>query len=132
MVLKEDHLKPGDCISCDHYISPVPGRVISKSGHSSTSHGYVGGTLYVDHASGWIFHQAQRTIAASDTIRGKLILEREAADIGVKIKSYHSDNGVFASEEFICHCDSLGQDLSYSGVGAHFQIGVAEQGIGTV
>jgi hypothetical protein len=88
--------------------------------------------MYVDHASGWIFHRAQRTIAASDTIRGKLILERKAADVGVKIKSYHSDNGVFASEEFICHCDSLGQDLSYSGVGAHFQIGVAEQGIGTV
>eukprot|EP00956_Cyclotella_meneghiniana_P031961 scaffold85834_cov44-Cyclotella_meneghiniana.AAC.2 len=28
MTLKEGHLSPGDCISCDHYISPVPGRVI--------------------------------------------------------------------------------------------------------
>jgi hypothetical protein len=68
MALKENHLEPGDCVSCDHYISPVPGRVISKSGHSSTSHGYVGGMLYVDHASSWIFHRVQRTIAASDTI----------------------------------------------------------------
>jgi hypothetical protein len=132
MSLKEDHIQPGDCISCDHYISPVPGRVVAPSGHSSTTNGYVGGTLYVDHASGWIFHRAQRTINASDTIRGKLVLEREAAEVGVKIKAYHSDNGVFSSKEFKSHCTSLGQDLTFSGVGAKFQNGVAERGIGTV
>eukprot|EP00956_Cyclotella_meneghiniana_P008045 scaffold10719_cov37-Cyclotella_meneghiniana.AAC.1 len=29
MILKQDHLKPGDCVSCDHYISPIPGRAIA-------------------------------------------------------------------------------------------------------
>lgn len=29
MILKENHLQPGDCVSCDHYISPVLGRVVS-------------------------------------------------------------------------------------------------------
>ena len=132
MKLKENDLQPGDRISCDHYVSPVPGRVVSTSGHSSTTHGYVAGTIYVDHASGWIFHRAQKSISASDTIRGKLLLEREAVEVGTKIKAYHSDNGVFNSEEFRKHCDQLDQTQTFSGVGAKFQNGVAERSILTV
>eukprot|EP00956_Cyclotella_meneghiniana_P036515 scaffold126698_cov40-Cyclotella_meneghiniana.AAC.1 len=81
MTLKEGHLAPGDCISCDHYISPVPGRVISVSGRSSSAHGYTAGTIYVDHSSGWIYHRPQKSTSADETIRGKLLLEREAADV---------------------------------------------------
>jgi transposase InsO family protein len=132
MTLKEDDLQPGDCISCDHYISPVVGRVTADSGYSSSRHGYTCGTIYVDHASGFIFVQHQKSTSAEDTIRGKLLVEREARDVGVKIKKYHSDNGVFASKEFKDHCTSLEQDLTFSGVGAKFQNGVAERGIGTV
>eukprot|EP00956_Cyclotella_meneghiniana_P017490 scaffold28544_cov39-Cyclotella_meneghiniana.AAC.1 len=61
-----------------------------------------------------------------------MLLEREACDIGVSIKKYHSDNGVFRSKEFRSHCDELNQKLSFSGVGAKFQNGVAERGIQTV
>ena len=131
-VLKENDLHPGDRISCDHYISPVPGRVIAASGHSSTRNGYVGGTIYVDHASGYIFHRPQKTLTAADTIRGKLLLEQEAADVGVRVKRYHSDNGVFSSREFKDHCAALNQKLRFSGVGAKFQNGIAERSIQTV
>eukprot|EP00804_Cyclotella_cryptica_P027788 CCRYP_009212-RA/>CCRYP_009212-RA protein AED:0.44 eAED:0.14 QI:0/-1/0/1/-1/1/1/0/824 len=129
MVLKQNHLHPGDCLSCDHYISPIPGRVVAPSGYSSTRHGYVGGTIYVDHASGWIFHSPQKSLNAADTIRGKLLLEREAAELDIQIKALHSDNGVFNSAEFRQHCDSYRQRLSFSGVGAHHQNGVAERSI---
>ena len=132
MVLKEEKLKPGDRIHCDHYLSPVRGRVTAASGHSSTTNGYVGGTIYVDSASGYVFHRPQKSISASDTIRGKLIFEQEAADAGVKIKSYHSDNGVFNSKEFKDHCTKLDQKLTFSGVGAKFQNGVAENAIGFI
>ena len=131
-VLKENDLHPGDCISCDHYVSPVPGRVIAASGHSSTRNGYAGGTIYVDHASGFVFHRPQRNLTAEETIRGKLLLEQEAADVNVKIKRYHSDNGVFSSKEFTKHCSDLKQKLTFSGVGAKFQNGVAERSIQTV
>ena len=131
-VLKENDLRPGDRISCDHYISPVPGRAIAASGHSSTRNGYVGGTIYVDHASGYIFHRPQKSLTAADTIRGKLLLEQEAADVGVKVKRYHSDNGVFSSREFKDHCTALNQKLRFSGVGAKFQNGIAERSIQTV
>lgn len=132
MSLKEGHIQPGLCVSCDHYLSPTPGRSISSSGYSSTRHGYNGGTIFVDHCSGKVFHHPQRTITASDTIRGKLLFEREAADVGVSIKSYHSDNGVFNSEEFKSHCSEQNQKLTFSGVGAHHQNGVAERSIQTI
>eukprot|EP00804_Cyclotella_cryptica_P018090 CCRYP_017614-RA/>CCRYP_017614-RA protein AED:0.43 eAED:0.20 QI:0/0/0/1/0/0/2/0/735 len=132
MVLKQDHLHLGDCLSCDHYISPIPGRVVALSGYSSTRHGYVGGTIYVDHASGWIFHSPQQSLNAADTIRGKLLLECEAAKVGIQIKALHTDNGFFNLEEFRQHCDSYRQCLSFSGVGAHHQNGVAECSIQTI
>eukprot|EP00956_Cyclotella_meneghiniana_P016313 scaffold25755_cov49-Cyclotella_meneghiniana.AAC.1 len=132
MILKQDHLKPGDCVSCDHYISPIPGRAIAVSGHSSSAHGYNCGTIYVDHATGFVFVRHQVSTSAQETIRSKMLLEREARDVGVSIKKYHTDNGVFSSKEFRSHCDELNQKLSFSGVGAKFQNGVAERGIQTV
>jgi hypothetical protein len=132
MVLKEGHVEPGDCVSCDHFSSPVKGRVMATSGHSSSAHGYTCGTIFVDHCSGYIFVHPQKTNSAEETIRSKLLVEREAADVGKKIKSYHSDNGVFNSDEFKSHCDELDQVLTFSGVGAKFQNGVAEQAIGRV
>lgn len=47
MVLKENHANPGECVSCDHFISPVPRRVTSPSGHNSSRHGYTCGTIYL-------------------------------------------------------------------------------------
>ena len=132
MVLKQGDLAPGDKVSCDHFISPVKGRVVAPNGYSSSSHGVNCGTLYVDHASGWMFVSNQKSTNAEQTIRGKLLLEREADDVGIKIKRYHADNGVFSSADFKKHCSELGQKLSFSGVGAKFQNGVAERGIQTV
>eukprot|EP00804_Cyclotella_cryptica_P008564 CCRYP_007550-RA/>CCRYP_007550-RA protein AED:0.53 eAED:0.48 QI:0/0/0/1/0/0/2/0/156 len=54
--LKVGHTAPHDCFSCDHYISPTTGCVVSHSGHSSTRHGCIGGTIWVDQKSKWIVH----------------------------------------------------------------------------
>ena len=59
-------------------------------------------------------------------------MEREAADVGISIKGYHSDNGVFNCKDFKEHCRALGQKLRFSGVGAHHQNGVAERAIQTI
>jgi hypothetical protein len=89
MVLKEGHVEPGDCVSCDHSMSPVVGRKIAPSGHSSSSNAYTCGTIFADHSSRFIFVNNQKTTSAEETIRGKLLLEREAAFVGRKIKTYH-------------------------------------------
>jgi hypothetical protein len=132
MVLKEGDLQPGDCISCDHFMSPVTGRAIAESGYSSTRHGYTCGTIYVDHATGFMHARCQKSISAEDTIHGKLLFEQEAADSGVSIKKYHSDNGVFSSKQFKAHCKLMNQKLTFSGMGAKFQNGIAENAIKTV
>jgi transposase InsO family protein len=132
MKLKTNHLSPGDCISVDHYVSPVRGRRRSGFGRNSSTTGYVGGSLYVDHASGKLFHFPQTELTASATVRAKQCLEAAAADVNGRVKAYHSDNGVFASQEFKDHCSSQQQRITFSGVGAHHQNGVAERGIGTV
>ena len=132
MALKTSHLSPGMCISVDHYVSPVRGRHLKGFGTTTCDQGYTGGSIFVDHASGMIFHYPQVDLSATTTIRAKQHLEALAKDVDVSIKAYHSDNGVFASKEFRNHCSSQRQKLSFSGVGAHHQNGVAERSIQTV
>ncbi|KAL7478510.1 hypothetical protein ACHAW6_004268 [Cyclotella cf. meneghiniana] len=116
MVLKQDHLHPGVVLPAITISPPFPDVLLPLPATVPLVM-YVGGTIYVDHASGWIFHSPQCSLNASDTIQGKLLLEREAAAVGVKIKALYSDNGVFNSAD---------------GVGAHHQNGVAERSIQTI
>jgi hypothetical protein len=50
----------------------------------------------------------------------------------IKVKKYHLDNGIFALTAFKNHCESQKQEFSFSGIGAHYQNGVAERNIKTV
>jgi transposase InsO family protein len=124
--LRRNHLNPGQCILCDHFICSDRGRQIDTFGRNTSTKCYVGGALYVDHASVKIFHYPQTDLTAEQTIRGKQIVARAAEDAGFSIKAYHSDNGIFASTEFRDHCASLKQSISFSGAHAHHQNGIAE------
>ena len=128
--LKRSHTHRGDCVSADHYMSGVPGRLPHTYGRER--HGYTCGTLFVDHASCKIFNFCQLSTSAVETISNKHKLETMAKHEGFKIKSYHSDNGTFASAAFKQDCDQQGQKYTFSGVGAHHQNGVAERNIQTV
>jgi hypothetical protein len=128
-LLKKDHLQPGNCISADHYISQIHGRVPTGFGKEQNS--YSCGCLFVDHASGKIFNFAQYSTTANETIDSALHLEALARDEGLTIKHYHSDNGVFLSSKFKRHCDTSHIKYSFSGVGAKHQNGIAEQNIKT-
>ena len=59
-------------------------------------------------------------------------LEAMSRNDGFKIKSYHSDNGIFSSSDFQDHCHRFGITYTYSGVGAKHMNGIAEQNIKTV
>jgi hypothetical protein len=132
MVLKTDDLVPGQCISVDHYVSPTRGRRVDGYGRAAHRDGYVGGAVFVDHASSKVFHQPQTDLSASSTIFGKQRVEDEAKSCGISVKKYHSDNGVFCSHEFREHCKGQNQDLDFSAPGAKHQNGVAERAIGTL
>jgi hypothetical protein len=51
MMTKQEHLKPGDMVSIDQYISAAPGRLLKSKGKELKKDKYCGGTLFVDHES---------------------------------------------------------------------------------
>ena len=91
-----------------------------------------GGAIFVDHATGYLDIRHQVSLNAADTIKSKLMFEREGFNSGVVIQNYHTDNGVFTSTAFMEHLISTKQDIRFSSSGAAHQNGVAEQAIQTV
>ena len=67
------------------------------------------------------------SLTSEETVRAKQAFELWAADKGVTIKQYHCDNGRFADNAFIGHCEENRQHITYCGVNAHFQNGIAER-----
>ena len=49
--------------------------------------------------------------------------------MGVKIQSYHANNGVFKAKQWVENCHKKQQELSFVGVGAHHQNGLAKNKI---
>ena len=132
MAIRRDDLRPGDCISGDHYMSSTPGRLPNTYGKEQESARYTGGTIWVDHASALMFNRNQVTLTAGETIQSKHAFERFARLHGVTIKRYRADNQPFDSQLFKDDIALQEQALDFSGVGAHFQNGVAERAVQTV
>ena len=68
-------------------------------------------------------------MTADGTVLAKQAFERFAASHGIIIRHYHADNGRFADNKWRKECSSKGQRLTFCGVNAHFQNGVAEHQI---
>ena len=132
MELKKDDLIPGQRISVDHYQSAATGRLYSSRGSTQNSHKFHGGAIFVDHASGKVSICHQISLSGPDTIKAKLHFEKDAYDDGVIIQSYHTDNGVFTSQQFMTELMDHKQTIRFSGSGAAHQNGVAERSIRTV
>ena len=62
---------------------------------------YSGGSVLIDHASGYVSIKYQVAINATETVKAKLTFERESQSQGVVIKGYHTYNGIFNSSEFM-------------------------------
>jgi hypothetical protein len=132
MLTKRDHLIPGQAVSVDQYMGSIPGRLPNTKGKEKEKDQYTGGTIFVDHASSFIFVRNQFSLRAGETIVSKRAFETLAKSNGVEIQSYFGDNVPFNSAEFQQDLVSKGQAIVLSGVGAHHQNGVAERAIRTV
>lgn len=114
MSLKTDHLQPCQLVSNDHYISTFHGHCPHFCGQNTSAHEYVGGAIYMDHASCKNFHYTKCDMTAPETTHGKQVCEAEVTDLGHWIKAYHSDDYIFASTEFKGHYQLQHQTLSLS------------------
>lgn len=132
MAIRANDLFPGAGVSCDQYESSVKGRLPNTKGKEASHRRYVGGTIYVDHASGFVMTYHQSSLGAADTLKSKHAFERELRLYGHSVRKYHTDNGIFKSGDLRQDIELNGQMLTFSGVGAHHQNGVAERAIQTI
>ena len=132
MAIRRDAARPGDRVCVDQFLSSKPGRLENTYGKESDDDRYHGGTLFVDCALACIKLKLQISLRTGETLTGKHEFERFASLHGVTIKKYRADNHPFSSAEFKADIELLDQELDFSGVGAHFQNGVAERAIQTV
>ena len=117
--------QPGQVISVDQLESTTPGLIAQLKGiPTKARYRYV--TVFVDHYSGLSFVYMMKTITGEETVQAKRAFEAYANHLGVRIQHYHCDNGRFADKAFIKAVTVSHQSISYCGVNAHFQNGVAE------
>ena len=125
------HLQKSTTASCDHFACSQPGLIPQGKG-ILTLDNYVGGTVYVDHATSVTYLYLQTSLDAIQTLQGKLAFERFMASHGVLVAAYRADNGIFADHVFRGSILDADQDITYCGVGAHHQNGVAERRIQSI
>ena len=119
---------PGEVVAVDQMKSSTPGLVAQMAGFLTFKrYHYV--TVFVDHKTGYGYTHLQKTQSAEETVEAKIAFEAVAAKHGVTVQSYLADNGVFNSKLWRQHCIDNHQGLSFAGVNAHHQNGVAEKRI---
>jgi hypothetical protein len=67
-----------------------------------------------------------------ETLKGKNTFKKGAAQLYFKIRTFKADNAPFSSLGFKNNVKNKGQEITFSGVDAHHQNGVAEHAIKTI
>lgn len=120
--------RPGEHVSVDQLVSTQVGFVAQLKGKLTIKR-YKAATVFVDHYSRLRYVHMMYDSSSEETIKAKRAFERWSLEAGIRIRHYHCDNGRFADNAFIDHCAINGQRISYCGVNAHHQNGIAERAI---
>ncbi len=120
--------KPGEVTSIDMLVSPTPG-FIAQMASFLTKERCCYATVFVDQASrlGYVYFQKKATV--EETLLAKKAWEKYAESHGIHIRGYHDDNGIFKAKWFVNNCNEQNQTLTFAGVNAHHQNGIAERRI---
>ena len=130
IVNKEDITDPGDLVHMDQAESTNPGRPLTHSGRNCKQKIHVV-TIFIDSISKKVYAGFQRSTNAKETVNSKLEFEIDSMYSGVGLKSFRADNGIFKSTEFKLDLTEKDQRITFCGVGARHQNGVAERHIRT-
>ncbi len=123
--------KPGQCVSVDQMESSSVGFIGQMKGRLTTRR-YKYATVFVDHYSRYTYVYLQSSIDSEETAQAKSAFEAHARSMGVQILSYHADNGRFADNAFLHSVREGFQTITFCGVNAHWQNGIAERMIRTL
>jgi hypothetical protein len=120
--------KAGQCVSVDQLISTQVGFIAQLKG-TLTKKRYTAATIFVDHYSWLKYIHLMTKLTSEETMEAKQAFEHFAEQHGVCILHYHCDNGRFADDAFKNSCSAKGQQLTFCGVNAYFQNGIAKKAI---
>ena len=112
----------------DALTSSTPGIIPQISG-VLTSDRFWAATVFVNHATSYMYIHLQRGQNLIKFIEDKEEYERMSATFGIRVKKFHTDNGIFAEEGFKSDVPNNNQTISYCGVGAHFQNRISKAAI---
>jgi hypothetical protein len=117
-------------VSVDQLESSAPGFVAQLKG-ILTKRRYTCATICVDHYSRLGYVHIQQQLTSDETVEAKHDFEAFSRSQGVTIKQYHADNGIFADNAFLKFIREArpSQSITYCGVDANFQNGIAENRI---
>ena len=114
-VLSGDKNHAGELVHMDHFICSCRGRKFTGYGVKSpnSSHAlpnsFCGGLLFVDASSSYVDVQFQTCLDTTQTLQAVKDFEASAADSGIVILEYQSNNGsCFTSKQFKEHIASAG------------------------
>ena len=127
-IRREDELAAGDGVSVNQLVSAQPGLIPQVSG-TLTSARIMGATVFVDHATQFIYAHLMKDLTQDSTIEAKAAFEKLMATHNHKVRRYRADNGRFAEKPFLEAVSDANQQISFCGVGAHHQNAIAERGI---
>ena len=132
-ILSSEKYETGDFVSMDQYVVKTLGQLPSGYGRESNVNMFHGGTIFHDAASKLIHIENQVSLGAGETLTAKLQFEEWLWEaVTVQVKHNHSDNGIFAAEEFRHQCKEDLQTQLFRGVGAQHQNSEAECAIQTI
>lgn len=116
MKLKKNHLRPGDCVLVDQYQTPIPGCLPNTYGKEKKEEQFTGGTICVDHASGYIHHTHQVSLRVGETLKALQYFERFSREHNITIKEFRADNTPFGNSEIVDTLRAHGQRIKFSDV----------------
>ena len=119
-------MKPGDVVSVDQMVSQTPGLMAQMAGFLMTKR-HRCATVFVNQASRLGCVYFQKTASAEETIKAKHAFERFCEARGIIAKAHHANNVIFKANDWVMECQSKGQPLTFAGVNAHHQNGLAER-----
>ena len=114
-------------MSIDHFHLSLPGRWLDTHGKEHINKNFLGGAIFVDHATGFMDIQFQTSLNLHHTINSKNAFKDKCADWGVVMQSHLMDNGTsFCHADFDAKLKAFHQHIMHSSARAHHSNGLAE------
>ena len=85
--------------------------------------------IFTDHYSNIRYVHLQKSITSEYIVQPKIYLEAYIQKLGVNIRHYYTNNGIFQDNEFIQEVRDKRHTISFSGVNNHFKNGKTQKRI---